>query len=80
MKMVDIDEVPVGTFVYSAPGVCLGRVEFHLEMNGDRPAVKLRCLNNGMRNDRFKYRKLALYREAKMRGGVFIKGAKESAG
>ncbi len=75
MIVVDIDSVPNGTLVYSLDHVPLGVVRDYLEMNGNKRAKNRRHLDNGKPNDRFAYRREALYETIKRNGPVLIRGA-----
>jgi hypothetical protein len=71
-KAVDIDSVPEGTMVYNSAGMPLGVVRIYQAMNGSRPPIPIRHLDNGRWQDRFAYRREGMYRNAK-KIGVFIR-------
>lgn len=73
MTATYIDEVPVGTMIYSAAGVLLGIIREHLMERGFREPIMQRVLDNGKWKDRYVYRRRLLYRYAKRQGMVFVK-------
>jgi hypothetical protein len=70
---IDIDEVPAGTMVYNAARMPLGIVRDSLAMNGNRPPIPERHLDNGKPGDRYGYRRSGMYRAAKDNGPVLVR-------
>lgn len=74
----DIDTLPAGTFVYSRSRLPLGVIRDYLAANGNYRPHLIRHLDNGKPEDRFAYRRAALYRAAK-EAGVLIAATKPAS-
>ncbi len=59
--------------IYNSARLPIGVIEDYAQMNGNSASKSVRHLNNNRRDDRFAYRKEALYCQAKRAGPVYIK-------
>lgn len=72
MRLVKLDDVAVGEWVYDHTGAVIGQVGIHLEMNGNSAAKERRTIEAG---SKFAYKRMGLYHMWRKKP-VFIKEKK----